>query len=285
MTLRRKVQGPEHPEMPEAMTILANSLEGAGRSSEALKLREEVLPLSRKVLGPDHPVTLESLQQLAISYAKAGRRDEALKVQESLLAALQQRVTHYPAEQAAANQAATIHLSLGKTNEYQILCQKLLAAAAGSQDPEVHDQAARPCLLWSQPDPDTLKLAVASARRALALAKPGDGSMPQIQLTVGLAAYREGKLGEAETLLSEALKSATNPDDRGLALAFRAMARWGAGQVGSARADLAEVEKLAPPAPKGTEAVEVLVNLDLIQACLALREARALMNPPASVRP
>ena len=37
------------------MTNLGNSYSDAGRRDEALKLREEVLPLSCKVLGPENP--------------------------------------------------------------------------------------------------------------------------------------------------------------------------------------------------------------------------------------
>ena len=38
----------------------------AGRREEALKLLEELLPLSRKVLGPEHPDTLETVRVVEI---------------------------------------------------------------------------------------------------------------------------------------------------------------------------------------------------------------------------
>ena len=38
-----------------AMTCLAGSYFEAGRRDEAIKLREDVLPLRVKVLGPEHP--------------------------------------------------------------------------------------------------------------------------------------------------------------------------------------------------------------------------------------
>jgi tetratricopeptide (TPR) repeat protein len=77
--------GPEHPETLAAMHNLANAYDEAGRRDEALKLREQVLPLRRKVLGPEHADTLKSMHNLANSYDEVGRLDEALKLREEAL--------------------------------------------------------------------------------------------------------------------------------------------------------------------------------------------------------
>ena len=61
------------------MNNLAISYDDSGRREEALKLKEELLPLSRKGFGPEHPATLTAMNNLAESYDEAGRRDEALK--------------------------------------------------------------------------------------------------------------------------------------------------------------------------------------------------------------
>ncbi len=68
------------------MHDLATSYDEAGRRDEALKLREEVLPLRRRVSGPEHPDTLWAMHDLATSYDEAGRRDEAFKLREEVLA-------------------------------------------------------------------------------------------------------------------------------------------------------------------------------------------------------
>jgi len=65
---------------------LANSYFEAGRRTEALKLREQVLALCRKVLGAEHRETLMVMGGLANSYFEAGRRTEALKLREQVLA-------------------------------------------------------------------------------------------------------------------------------------------------------------------------------------------------------
>jgi tetratricopeptide (TPR) repeat protein len=57
----------------------------AGRETDALKLREEVLPLVQSSLGFDHAETLESMIVLAASYAVAGREAEEIKLREEAL--------------------------------------------------------------------------------------------------------------------------------------------------------------------------------------------------------
>ena len=85
LRLRRKVNGPEHPDTIKALSALASSYGDAGRLDDAVKLREEVLPLCRRVLGPEHPDTLQALGNLSVSYAVTGRRNDALKLQQEML--------------------------------------------------------------------------------------------------------------------------------------------------------------------------------------------------------
>ena len=80
-----KALGLEQTDTLAAMNNLAISYQEAGRTDEAIKLREEVLTLDRKVLGPEHPDTLAAMDNLAISYSDAGRKDEALKLREEVL--------------------------------------------------------------------------------------------------------------------------------------------------------------------------------------------------------
>jgi hypothetical protein len=67
------------------MNDLADSYAHAGRTQEALKLREETLKLRKAKLGPGHPDTLASMNNLAVSYAVAGRIQEAIKLTEETL--------------------------------------------------------------------------------------------------------------------------------------------------------------------------------------------------------
>lgn len=74
---QRRALGPGHPYTLIAMFSLAESFHDLGRLEEALKLREELLPLMRKVNGPAHAYTLAAMKDLAESYQDAGRKDEA----------------------------------------------------------------------------------------------------------------------------------------------------------------------------------------------------------------
>ena len=68
---------------------------------EALKLREEMVPLFRKVLGPESPETLNAMLDLARSYSHVGRKDEAFKLRDEVLnvrkATLALRTAAFPA--------------------------------------------------------------------------------------------------------------------------------------------------------------------------------------------
>src|ERR1039458_8778542 len=148
-----------------------------------------------------------------------------------------------PADTQTAKLLATVYLWLGQTNEHQAICRKLFDLAAHSKDPVVHDCAAKAYLLQAHPDPELLKLAVASGRQALKLSTPGDINRAWFLITAAMAAVREGKPAEAEPLLTESLNlPGDTPDRQGLALAYRAMARAQLGRTDEARTDFAALE-------------------------------------------
>jgi tetratricopeptide (TPR) repeat protein len=80
-----KAKAPDQPATIGCMNNLAACYNSAGRTQEALKLREEALPLMKAKLGPDHRVTIGCMIALAESYAAAGRIQEALKLHEEAL--------------------------------------------------------------------------------------------------------------------------------------------------------------------------------------------------------
>jgi Flp pilus assembly protein TadD len=110
------------------MLNLALSYSAAGRKDEALKMREEVLPLSRKVFGPEHPETLMAMNNLALSYSAAGRKDEALKMREELLA-LSRKVNgpEHPATLTAMNNLAESYSDAGRKDEALKMREEVLA--------------------------------------------------------------------------------------------------------------------------------------------------------------
>ena len=115
---------------------MANFYDNAGRRDEALKLREEVLPLRRKVLGPEHPDTLSAMNNLALSYFDAGRRAEALKMREEVLK-LRRKVNgpeHLDTLRAVQNLAFSF-LEAGRSAEALKLREELLLLRRKVQGP------------------------------------------------------------------------------------------------------------------------------------------------------
>jgi tetratricopeptide (TPR) repeat protein len=199
------------------------------------------------------------------------------------LAALQQTVADNPANTDKAKQLATVCLWLGQTNDHRAICRRLLDLAANSKEPTAHDRAAKTYLIQAHPDPEMLKQAVASGRQALQLAATNDVNRPWFLITAAMAAVRDGKPGEAESLLGGALKDAgLEQDCRRLALAYRTLARVGLGRTEEARADFTELEKLLSPLPAPPALSAILSPPDFLAACLAYDEAKALLNPPPS---
>jgi serine/threonine protein kinase/tetratricopeptide (TPR) repeat protein len=85
LALRRRAQGPDHPETLDSMNSLANAYQDAGRIGAALTLYEETLKQARAKLGPDDPNTLSSMNNLAVAYNVTGRLDKALILYEETL--------------------------------------------------------------------------------------------------------------------------------------------------------------------------------------------------------
>jgi eukaryotic-like serine/threonine-protein kinase len=189
-----------------------------------------------------------------------------------------------PAVTEKSMHLAILYLWLGQTNERQALCRKLLQLAGPSQEAGVHDQAAKAYLILPYPDPDLFKLAVASARQGLALVTTNNPYRPWFMITAGLADLRDAKPAAAEELLTKALKDANNPDQPGLALAYRAIARAQLGRTNEAQADFAALEKLAPPPPPHDSYSPDLDKVNPLALCVAYAEAKALLNPASATQ-
>jgi tetratricopeptide (TPR) repeat protein len=291
LRVSRKVLGAEHPFTLQTMHNLAASYAGR-RPDDALKLYEESLRLMRKVIGAEHPYTLTAMEQVALFYVTAGRRDEALKLWQGAEDALAVCAKQNPNSQQIESDYAQVglylaidYLWLGRTNEHQAICRKLLELAAHSQEPTIHERAAKACLIQPHPDPNLLKLAVASGRQALALSPPNDANRPWFLIIAGLAEVRDAKPAEAEPLLTEALKHINDNDDQnGLALAFRTIALVQLGHTNEARTDFAALEKLALPLPTHDSSLAG-IGSDHLAVCIAYEEARAVLNAPAVPHP
>jgi tetratricopeptide (TPR) repeat protein len=139
----------------------------AGRETDALKLREEVLPLVQSSLGFDHRETLETMTVLADSYAVTGREAEAIKLSEEALGISKTK--------------------LGPTNVYALdNMHRLVRLLTHSRDPKLRNPTR-----------------AVDLAKELAEANPGDGS---VWLSLGMAHYRASNWKSAIDALSVELR-------------------------------------------------------------------------------
>ncbi len=303
-------QGTNSPARAAAYAELGFSLDAVGRGEEAIKDWQEAvrispfgtqnaaywlgkalvdrqryaeaLPILRATqkFYPDGDRGRETAERLALAEAMAVGQDKA-GASDRALSALRQTVAANPADTDKAKQLATVCLWLGQTNEHLAVCRKLLDLAENSTDPSFHDRAAKAYLIQAQPDPQTLQQAVASARQALKLAATNDSNRAWFLVTAAMAAVRDGRPAEADSILDDALKVAgADLNRRSLTLAYRTLEQAHLGRTKEARANLGELEKLLPALPTPGAPSAILLQPDFLAVCLAHEEARALLNPP-----
>jgi tetratricopeptide (TPR) repeat protein len=234
---------------------------------------DDLNPLAGEASADDMIVWLAYKEAKAILGAEDSRTTVATWVRK-----LQETAAEHPDDSVGTLRLALVLCWSGKLTEHEALCRKLLEAAAQSEDPAIHDRAAKAYLLRPRPEPQMLKLAAASARKTLILARPGDELYPWFLTVAGAAACREGQPSEADALLDKAIQAPLHENQRRLALAFRAMARLQAGKVEEARADLAEIEKAHLPVPDHTRMSAVLRDQDQLAVRLAYDEAKAKLS-------
>jgi tetratricopeptide (TPR) repeat protein len=251
---------------------LGVSLRGQGRVAQSEPFYREAVTNSAKLWPNDFPKWEWQFNDLVDALQRQGKTDEIERLKREMAPALpkagasdptsngqsltdwlnafRQSVAADPAVTEKSMHLAILYLWLGQTNERQALCRKLLELAGPSQEASVHNQAAKAYLIEPYPDPGLFKLAVSSARQGLAFSATNNPYRPWFLITAGLAELRDAKPAAAEALLTEALRgSSDNPDQHGLALAYRTIARVQLGRTNEALTDLAALKKLAPPPP------------------------------------
>lgn len=257
----------------------------------------EALPFLRNAqsLRPEGLRALETAEYVAMSEAMleaansqvgSPYRGSSRELLTLWLNAARQTVAANPSDTEKAKRLATIYFWLGQTNEHESFCRKQLELSSTSEDPKTLDRAAKSYLLHAHPNPELVKLAVAPGRQALKLSPPGDRDRPWFMVTAAMAAVRDGKPAEAETLLTEAVNlSDGNSRLQPLALGYRAIALAQLGRTNEARADFAALEKFVLPLPAREPPSPMLLNTDQMAICIAFEEARELLNPPRAAQP
>ena len=89
-----EVLGDRHPGTLSSRANLGTSYLSAGRTSEAIKLLEQVLQERVELLGDRHPDTLSSRANLASSYLSTGRTSEAITLLKQAVEVAEALVLH-----------------------------------------------------------------------------------------------------------------------------------------------------------------------------------------------
>jgi CHAT domain-containing protein/Tfp pilus assembly protein PilF len=77
LTLREKNLGPEHPDVAQSISLLANLYRNLGDFAKAGQLHHRALEIREKVFGPEHPLVAAALQNIALVYHLEGNYEKA----------------------------------------------------------------------------------------------------------------------------------------------------------------------------------------------------------------
>ncbi|NOX23387.1 MAG: tetratricopeptide repeat protein [Actinobacteria bacterium] len=126
--ISRRVLDFDHPTALVTRNNLASSYQAAGRTDEAVELREQALADCEHILGTDHADSLTSRNNLASSYQAAGRTDEAIRLKEQVLAdRLRILGTEHPNTLASRNNLVLSYQAAGRIDEAIELGEQVLA--------------------------------------------------------------------------------------------------------------------------------------------------------------
>ncbi|MFC1573034.1 tetratricopeptide repeat protein [Candidatus Eisenbacteria bacterium] len=85
VNLRRRVHGPEHPEVLEAMEVYADLLSRQGKHHDAEAIFRDVLTVRRSSLGEDDPETIMAQENIAVILEAQGRYEDAERITREVL--------------------------------------------------------------------------------------------------------------------------------------------------------------------------------------------------------
>jgi tetratricopeptide (TPR) repeat protein len=127
LTLRRLIQGSDHPQTLLARGNVAFWTAHSGNVAEALRLAQDMLPDQERVLGPDHRDTLATRGNIAAFTGQRGDAAEALRLFQKLLPD-EERVLGrmHPSTLITRNNVATWTGRCGNAAEALRLFRKLL---------------------------------------------------------------------------------------------------------------------------------------------------------------
>jgi tetratricopeptide (TPR) repeat protein len=223
-TLYIQQSGLDHPNTLRSMNSLANTYSILGRHADALKLREESLPLLKAKLGPDDPETLAVTGNLAANYIALGRYTDALKLREENLPLLKAKLgPDHPSTLTNMHNLALCYSVVGRLPEAVKLYEETLAlrqAKLGRDHPETLSSMSNLAVCYRSMGrhPDALKLHEETLTLRKAKLGPDHPDTLGSMNNLALSYSDRGRLADALKLYKEASaahaqRAARDPSD------------------------------------------------------------------------
>ena len=195
LALSERVNGLEDHNTLLTKLALANSYFTSGRRDDALKMREEVVAIRREVSGPRDNNTLSAMHALVTSYSAAGRSEDAQRLRDELAGSN----AGNPGIAIKNLKDAALQTWFGKEAEYDATCRRMLASAAPAHNVDVADRPAKLACLRPIADAGMREAVLTLARKAAELGKGNRKTQAWLQMTLGMAEYRNGSYQEAHS--------------------------------------------------------------------------------------
>jgi tetratricopeptide (TPR) repeat protein len=230
---------------------------------------EQVLADRRSRLGGEHADTLRASLVLAHAYLSAGRAIDAVPLFDEVHSVK-------PSSTPLLVQLGALQAWFGMKQQLDATCRRALAHAQETDDPSTADRTVKVCSLRPSADPGELEAALELGRKA------GESGAPWgwFRLAHGMAAFRSGRLTEAD----QALKAAADQfgDHYGVDIArfYLAMSLFKQGKLDEARQVFTEAAANMAPLPadeKNPTADGCEYDYPILW--LAYKEARDLIGP------
>ncbi len=128
LAIFEKALGPDHPDVAQALTNLAELYRAQGAYERAEPLFERALAISEKALGPDHPNVAALLNNLAALYRAQGAYERAGPLCERALAIFEKALgPDHPNVAASLNNLAGLYHAQGAYERAAPLYERALA--------------------------------------------------------------------------------------------------------------------------------------------------------------
>ena len=259
--------------MIDPIDALVNVLLAQHKEMEADQLLGDLL-----IQTPEgHPLRVCLFRVRSSFFARCRRWKDAI-------ADLSNVIELAPLDDNAAFQLAVLVLEIGDRETYRAHCQKMVARFRATNLPGPLGETAEACLLVAEPGPDS-EVAGQLADQAFSLGK-NSFWVYYVQFVKGLAEYRAGHFASAVDWVDKCIGQPTmvsGPRPDGPAYLVQAMAQHKLKRSDEARAALAKAADIVNAKLLKVQDTALDENwIDWLIAEILLREAQALIDPPAA---